>query len=117
MLISLQQLNLKSKSLIFTLIKELIKKYVNQEMQTTLIIIGNLFTSLPEPVTHLFNLKMLDISKNKITNLPKELASLRALEHLVVDVSLMTYPSKGYFYTFLMFYDILYFLSCIYLYR
>ena len=49
------------------------------------------------------SLRTLDISKNRVTELPKDLCYVRTLETLILDASDMKYPDAGMY---------LYFIEC-----
>ena len=44
------------------------------------------------------SLRMLDISENHVTVLPKQLCNVRTLETLAIDTQSMVYPSIGLYF-------------------
>uniref|UniRef100_A0A8C1SCP3 Leucine rich repeat and sterile alpha motif containing 1 n=1 Tax=Cyprinus carpio TaxID=7962 RepID=A0A8C1SCP3_CYPCA len=55
-------------------------------------LLENRLTVIPVSVGHMSSLRTLDISENSIRELPKELASVRTLESLILDAQVMSYP-------------------------
>eukprot|EP00002_Diphylleia_rotans_P029127 TRINITY_DN5914_c0_g1_i13.p1 TRINITY_DN5914_c0_g1~~TRINITY_DN5914_c0_g1_i13.p1 ORF type:complete len:1997 (-),score=306.22 TRINITY_DN5914_c0_g1_i13:2138-8128(-) len=51
---------------------------------------GNLFSSLPIPVTHLTKLKALHLDKNHLSSLPLSILALRSLTHLSLQANKFT---------------------------
>jgi Leucine-rich repeat (LRR) protein len=56
---------------------------------------GNEITSIPAELGQLSSLRSLDISKNRVTVLPKQLCTVRTLESVALDADQMKYPPRG----------------------